>query len=173
MASDYNEAGVYLGAFDTIFMTCYSIGLFISGWVGERVELRLLISIGTLFNATTLFIFGYVLPMVNCKVVSISMIMIGLNGFAQSVGWPTLVALMSNWFGIEGRGVILGTWSACQYVGNILGAMIVNQFLLYGFEYAFLVIAFSLLLISSKKDLESYPFGEKMASSGSKLWGLR
>ena len=38
MFSTYDEAGVYLGVLDTVFMICYSVGLYLSGWIGERVE---------------------------------------------------------------------------------------------------------------------------------------
>jgi hypothetical protein len=38
MFKSYDEAGVYLGILDTLFMVCYSVGLFFSGWIGERVE---------------------------------------------------------------------------------------------------------------------------------------
>ena len=41
MFRSYDEAGVYLGVLDTIFMVCYSIGLYLSGWIGERVEVNL------------------------------------------------------------------------------------------------------------------------------------
>ena len=38
MFSTYDEAGVYLGVLDTVFMISYSVGLYLSGWIGERVE---------------------------------------------------------------------------------------------------------------------------------------
>lgn len=62
-----------------------------------------------------------------------------LNGLAQSTGWPCVVAIMGNWFGKEGRGLIFGIWSACASVGNIFGAALAATFLTYGYEYAFLV----------------------------------
>ena len=40
MFESYEDASVYLGVLDTTFMACYSIGLFISGWIGERVEVN-------------------------------------------------------------------------------------------------------------------------------------
>jgi hypothetical protein len=39
-------------------MACYSIGLFVSGWIGERVKPRKFLAVGTLLNALTLFTFG-------------------------------------------------------------------------------------------------------------------
>ena len=37
------------------------------------------------------------------------------------------------------RGLILGVWSACASVGNIIGAVLAATFLQYGYDYAFLV----------------------------------
>ena len=52
MFKSYDEAGVYLGVLDTIFMVCYSIGLYLSGWIGERVEV-------TIFFVKTLFLSNF------------------------------------------------------------------------------------------------------------------
>ncbi|XP_045022402.1 sugar phosphate exchanger 3 isoform X5 [Bubalus bubalis] len=64
-----------------------------------------------------------------------------VNGLLQSTGWPCVVAVMGNWFGKAGRGVVFGLWSACASVGNILGACLASSVLQYGYEYAFLVTA--------------------------------
>ena len=66
MFDSYEDASVYLGVLDTTFMACYSIGLFVSGWIGERVELRKFLAVGTLLNAPYLFTFGCILPWTNC-----------------------------------------------------------------------------------------------------------
>ncbi|KAJ8302338.1 hypothetical protein KUTeg_021325 [Tegillarca granosa] len=61
-----------------------------------------------------------------------------LNGLLQSTGWPAVVAVMGNWFGRSSRGFVLGLWSACASVGNIIGAFMVSSVLDYGYQYAFL-----------------------------------
>jgi len=58
---------------------------------------------------------------------------------------------MGNWFGIKGRGFIMGIWSANASVGNIIGAFMVNAFLGYGFPFSFLFVSLFLLLFSGKK----------------------
>ena len=57
-----------------------------------------------------------------------------VNGLLQSTGWPCVVAVMGNWFGKAGRGVVFGLWSACASVGNILGAFLASSVLQYGYE---------------------------------------
>ena len=44
----------------------------------------------------------------------------------------------------------MGVWSSCQSIGNIIGALMVNWFLAYGFEYSFFFISYCLMLISGK-----------------------
>lgn len=51
-------------------------------------------------------------------------ILFALNGLVQSVGYPALFAIVSQWFPKRIRGTILGFWSSCASVGNMLGAII-------------------------------------------------
>ena len=44
-------------------------------------------------------------------------------GAAESCGYPPLTAVMGNWFGKKGRGVIFGAWSTHANVGNIIGVL--------------------------------------------------
>ena len=51
-------------------------------------------------------------------------------------------------FGMRGRGFVLGVWSSCQSVGNIVGALMVNAFIDTGFEYSFLFVSITLAMLS-------------------------
>merc|ERR1711953_126971 len=148
LADSYEQAAIYLGTLDTVFMICYSIGLFVSGYLGENYSQRLVLSLGTLLNAISLFIFGCVLPWMNCTSFYIWVFVWAINGFSQSTGWPSVVTVMGNWYSQAGRGLVMGVWSSCQSIGNILGALMVNWFLPYGFQYSFMFISYCLLLIS-------------------------
>ena len=114
-----------LAAIDTAFYFSYSIGLFISGSLGDRVKINLMIGIGFLFvcgingaiGLGALFqirqLWFYILGFV-------------LSGIIQSCGWPLCIALMGNWFPKKGRGLVFGVWSTCVNVGNIFGTLIVS-----------------------------------------------
>ena len=41
-------------------------------------------------------------------------------GFVQASGWPSVVAIMANWYGKGKRGLIMGLWNAHTSVGNML-----------------------------------------------------
>lgn len=134
-----DTAKIFLGELDAIFLGAYSIGLFISGILGDRFNLRIVLFIGTMLSSISLFFFGVVSEWLGIysKTYYISFWII--NGLAQSTGWPTIVAIMGNWFSKSGRGLIFGAWSANASVGNILGALMVAKSLKYGYQYSFLI----------------------------------
>ncbi|XP_019649644.1 sugar phosphate exchanger 3 isoform X2 [Ailuropoda melanoleuca] len=135
------EATLFLGTLDTIFLFSYAVGLFISGIVGDRLNLRWVLSFGMCSSALVVFVFGTVTEWLHFYNKGLYCCLWIINGLLQSTGWPCVVAVMGNWFGKAGRGVVFGLWSACASVGNILGACLASSVLQYGYEYAFLVTA--------------------------------
>ncbi|XP_006887224.1 PREDICTED: sugar phosphate exchanger 3 [Elephantulus edwardii] len=135
------EATLFLGTLDTVFLFSYAVGLFISGIVGDRLNLRWVLSFGMCSSALVVFVFGTVTEWLHFYNKWFYCSLWVVNGLLQSTGWPCVVAVMGNWFGKAGRGVIFGLWSACASVGNILGACLASSVLQYGYEYAFLVTA--------------------------------
>ncbi|XP_073918203.1 sugar phosphate exchanger 3 isoform X4 [Castor canadensis] len=107
------EATLFLGTLDTIFLFSYAV-VFVFGTLTEWLH----------FYNKWFYCCLWI-----------------VNGLLQSTGWPCVVAVMGNWFGKAGRGVVFGLWSACASVGNILGACLASSVLQYGYEYAFLVTA--------------------------------
>ncbi|KAB1276702.1 Sugar phosphate exchanger 3 [Camelus dromedarius] len=135
------EATLFLGTLDTIFLFSYAVGLFISGIVGDRLNLRWVLSFGMCSSALVVFVFGTLTEWLRFYNKGLYCCLWIVNGLLQSTGWPCVVAVMGNWFGKAGRGVVFGLWSACASVGNILGACLASSVLQYGYEYAFLVTA--------------------------------
>ncbi|XP_011850847.1 PREDICTED: sugar phosphate exchanger 3 isoform X4 [Mandrillus leucophaeus] len=135
------KATLFLGTLDTIFLFSYAVGLFISGIVGDRLNLRWVLSFGMCSSAFVVFVFGTLTEWLRFYNKWLYCCLWIVNGLLQSTGWPCVVAIMGNWFGKAGRGVVFGLWSACASVGNILGACLASSVLQYGYEYAFLVTA--------------------------------
>uniref|UniRef100_A0A667IEI2 Sugar phosphate exchanger 3 n=1 Tax=Lynx canadensis TaxID=61383 RepID=A0A667IEI2_LYNCA len=130
------EATLFLGTLDTIFLFSYAVGLFISGIVGDRLNLRWVLSFGMCSSALVVFVFGPVTEWLHFYNKGLYCCLWIGNGLLQSTGWPCVVAVMGNWFGKAGRGVVFGLWSACASVGNILGACLASSVLQYGYEYS-------------------------------------
>ena len=135
----------FMGTLDACFMFAYGVGLFVSGFVADRNDLRLVLSIGMGLTSVTVFVFGCVFQWTQFYSKPAYVAIWLLNGFLQSAGWPSVVAVMGNWFGKGSRGLVMGVWSACASVGNIIGALLVATVLDYGYDYAFLLTASVLL----------------------------
>ncbi|PNJ52027.1 SLC37A3 isoform 15, partial [Pongo abelii] len=128
------KATLFLGTLDTIFLFSYAVGLFISGIVGDRLNLRWVLSFGMCSSALVVFVFGALTEWLHFYNKWLYCCLWIVNGLLQSTGWPCVVAVMGNWFGKAGRGVVFGLWSACASVGNILGACLASSVLQYGYE---------------------------------------
>ena len=48
-------------------------------------------------------------------------ILFTLNGVGQSLVFPGISHINSNWFGKGKRGTLMGMWNACIYLGNFYG----------------------------------------------------
>lgn len=62
-----------------------------------------------------------------------------IAGVFQSTGWPSVVAIMGNWYGKGKRGLVMGIWNAHTSLGNILGTVVAAACLRYGWGYAFIL----------------------------------
>uniref|UniRef100_A0A3B5AL20 Sugar phosphate exchanger 3 n=1 Tax=Stegastes partitus TaxID=144197 RepID=A0A3B5AL20_9TELE len=137
--ADEKQATLFLGALDSIFLFSYAVGLYLSGVIGDRVNLRYVLCVGLCGSAAVEFVFGTLTEWLHIYNIYLYCGLWVLNGLLQSAVWPCVVAVMGNWFGKTGRGFVFGLWSACASVGNILGAFLASSVLKYGYEYAFLV----------------------------------
>ncbi len=122
---DENISSSQLGAMDTVFLSVYSLGLFVSGSLGDHYSPKMLLIFSyigvtiiiTLIAVTALS--GWSNPVIFC-------ILFSLNGFMQSFGWPSCCAIFANWFGKRGRGALIGVWASCSNFGNIVGALLTS-----------------------------------------------
>lgn len=136
---DKDDAEKFMGFLDASFMFAYAVGLYLSGFIADRYDLRIVLGTGMCLTAGTVFVFGPVFEWTHFYSKPAYVAIWILNGLLQSSGWPSVVAVMGNWFGKGSRGLVLGLWSACASVGNIIGALMVSAVLDFGYEYAFLL----------------------------------
>lgn len=129
---------VLLGDLDLAFLFVYAVGMFFSGHIGDRMNLRIFLTIGMVGTGlfTSLFGVGY---WANIHVFYYYLIVQMIAGLFQSTGWPSVVAVVGNWFGKSKRGLIMGIWNAHTSVGNITGSLIASYFLKYGWGWSMVV----------------------------------
>jgi sugar phosphate permease len=105
-----------LGVIDTLYLAAYALGLFCSGYVGDRVGARRLIGYGLCASALCCALFGAM------NAATWFGVLFFLNGLAQSTGWPGTTRAMSEWTTPRNRGTVMAFWATCYQVGSIVAS---------------------------------------------------
>jgi len=124
---DGKNAQTLLGTLDSAFLFAYAAGMFMSGFVAERVNLRYFLSLGMLISGAFTYLFGLSYSE-NIHSLPYFFVVQTVAGFAQSTGWPGVVTAVGNWFGKGKRGLLFGIWNSHTSVGNILGSLIAGHY---------------------------------------------
>ncbi|KAG9153425.1 hypothetical protein Leryth_021007 [Lithospermum erythrorhizon] len=125
-----------LGELDLAFLLAYSAGMFVSGHIGDSVDLRIFLTVGMVGSGVFVMIFGFGY-FFDVHVFGFFMAVQILCGIFQSVGWPCVVAVVGNWFGKDKRGLIMGVWASHTSVGNIIGSLVASSVLGMGWGWSF------------------------------------
>lgn len=127
-----------LGAMDYSFLCAYAVGMYLSGIIGERLPIRLYLTVGMLSSGllTCLFGLGYIY---NIHSMGFYISVQVANGLVQTTGWPSVVTCIGNWFGKGRRGLIMGLWNSHTSVGNILGSLIAGYWVSSNWGLSFIV----------------------------------
>lgn len=127
-----------LGDLDLAFLAFYAFGMFISGLLGDRVDLRYFLTFGMLSSGISVLLFGAAYFW-NIHSMTYFVAVQIFGGFVQSTGWPAVVSVMANWFGHGKRGVIMTVWNAHTSIGNIMGSLIAAKMVIYGWGWSFIL----------------------------------
>lgn len=127
-----------LGILDTVFLSCYAAGLFISGMIGDRVNIKHFLVFGMTLSGIGVILFGLA-PVFNIHSFSYFVVVNIISGLAQSTGWPSLVTIMSRYFGHNSRGTVFGIWNSHGSIGSIIFKLLCNAAIIYyNWRYAFI-----------------------------------
>ncbi|EEF30601.1 Glycerol-3-phosphate transporter, putative [Ricinus communis] len=127
-----------LGEIDVAFLACYSLGMYVAGHLGDTLDLRLFLTSGMIGSGIFVGLFGMGYFW-NIHVFWFYLLMQMLAGLFQATGWPSVVAVIGNWFGKRKRGLIMGVWNAHTSVGNISGSLLAASVLDYGWGWSFIL----------------------------------
>ncbi|KAI5077420.1 hypothetical protein GOP47_0007244 [Adiantum capillus-veneris] len=135
---DGTSGTALLGDVDVAFLASYSIGMYIAGHLGDRLDLRWFLSGGMVGSGMIVCLFGLAYWW-NVHWLGYFLIVQILGGFVQATGWPSVVSIIGNWFGKSKRGLIMGVWNAHTSIGNIWGTLMASSVLKYGWGWSFVV----------------------------------
>lgn len=127
-----------LGEIDVAFLACYSMGMYVAGHLGDRLDLRLFLTTGMIGSGIFVALFGMGFFW-NIHAFWFFLLMQMIAGLFQATGWPSVVAVIGNWFGKRKRGLIMGIWNAHTSVGNITGSLLAASVLDYGWGWSFIL----------------------------------
>ena len=114
-----------MGSIDTVFLAFYSIGLFVSGSLGDHYSPKMLLIIAYI-GVTLVITLLSLTSAAGWTSVVFFCFLFAINGALQSVGWPSCTAIFANWFGKRGRGAMIGLWASSNNFGNVGGALLTS-----------------------------------------------
>ena len=109
----WNEVDV--GIILSGYLTAYAIGQFINGALGDKLGSRAMLALGFVTTVLMNLFFGFSYSIL------IMFFFWTINGYAQSIGWPSVIKGMSNWFSVRERGKVMSPWGTCYSVGDVVG----------------------------------------------------
>lgn len=110
---EYGISKTGMGSVLTALFAFYAVGQFINGQLGDKFGPRKLITVGIFGSVLLNIMFGFT------HGVLITMIVIwGLNGYFQSMGWGPSVKAVANWFPRNERGKAGGILGSSYQIGN-------------------------------------------------------
>jgi sugar phosphate permease len=134
-----------MGSVLSAFFFVYAAGQFINGQLGDRFNAKKVIAVGLFGSAVINLIFGF-----TGNFLAGMMLIWGLNGIFQSMGWAPTVRIVANWFPPQQRGKAAGILGSSYQIGNVvswaLAGFVVGMF---GWRWAFwaptMIVPFLLL----------------------------
>ena len=96
----------------------YGLGKFVMGALSDRSDSRKFMSVGLMLTALVNFVFGSV------EDYYVHLILWGLNGFIQGMGWPPCGRSIGHWFSLKERGSVFAIWNVAHNVGGGLVGMV-------------------------------------------------
>ncbi|HTL35654.1 MAG TPA: MFS transporter [Kofleriaceae bacterium] len=92
----------------------YGVGQLINGQLAERIRPRVLLAIGMFASAALNILFGFATGLYFLLFVW------AVNGYAQSLGWPSTMRVTANWFPAARRGRAIGIiGTGYQLIGSV------------------------------------------------------
>lgn len=90
LAVELDVGRAEIGILGTVFFWVYALGNFVNGEIGSHVSPFRIIGLGLLVTAIVNLVFGFQTSLL------VMLVLWGINGFAQSGGWPPMVRIMAE-----------------------------------------------------------------------------
>ncbi len=159
-----------LGTIGLVIYLTYGIGKFLSGMLADKCNIRVFMAVGLFASSLINLAFAF-LPQINSfmnaahlpvTVVFLASLLWGLNGAAQSMGFPPVAKGLVYWFSPSERATKWTLWSSSHTFGAFFVAQLISllAWLQCGWQMSFIVpailgIGYSLFMLSFMTDKPS------------------
>ncbi len=113
ISGDLQYSKFALGLIGGAFSVSYAIGQFVNGQLVDSLGAKRIAFVGLILSAVMSALFGY------ADLLILFIIIWSINGYFQSMGWPSVVKIISNWFK-SSIGTVGGAFGSCFLVGNMI-----------------------------------------------------
>jgi len=141
------DAGVFdvteLGIIGSALYFSYALGKLVNGLLADRVNVRKFMFTGLFISALINISLGFT------TLFWLFLVLWALNGWVQSMGAPSSVVTISQWYGKKERGTFYGMWGTSHNIGEaitfVLISLVISSF---GWQYGFRIAGFISVLMS-------------------------
>jgi sugar phosphate permease len=133
MQKDLHFNKFQLGLIVSVLQITYGVGKFLNGIIADRSNPRYVMSIGLFCSGLANLVFGF-----NSMLWALVLIW-GLNGWFQSMGFPPGARLLSHWYTPKEYGKIWGIFGCSHQVGAAIIFIAGGYLVLLGWKYVFIV----------------------------------
>lgn len=134
---EFGYSKINMGWIASTFSLVYGIGKFVNGYLSDRSDARNFMALGLFFSAMICLCMGFGNGLL------FFILLWGLNGWFQSMGWPPCARLITHWFSPNELGSKWALWASSHQIGAVaifgLGGFLIER---YGWRSAFIVPAF-------------------------------
>lgn len=155
-----------LGTIGMVIYLTYGIGKFVSGVVADKCNIRSVMAVG-LFSSSIINILFAFLPQLQSMGLPLSLTFMasflwGLNGVAQSMGFPPVAKGLVYWFSPSERATKWTLWSSSHTFGAFFVAQLISllAWMKFGWQMSFIVpaclgIVYSIFMLYAMTDKPS------------------
>ncbi len=142
METDLGYSKTKLGLIVSALQIMYGIGKFCNGILADRSNPRYFMAFGLFLSAIVNIVFG-----LNASLL-VLMVLWGMNGWFQSMGFPPGARLLSHWYSPSEYGRIWGIYGCSHQVGTAAIMVIGGYVVSFGWQYVFILPAMLAVLIA-------------------------
>jgi len=134
--NEFGFSKTLMGSILSVMFIAYAFGQFVNGQLGDKLGARKLVTLGILGSGILNLLFGF------SSGITVMIIIWGLNGLFQAMGFAPSIKVIANWFPMRLRGRAGGVMGTSYQIGNVYSWVLAGFITgLLGWRWAFWIPA--------------------------------